>query len=216
AVEEESPKVQPEALTLHFSVRDTGLGIPPNRVNRLFQSFSQIDTSTTRRYGGTGLGLAISKRLSEMMGGKMWVESTGIPGEGSTFHFTIQTEAVPTPVRRFLMEKQPDLNGKNLLIVDDNATNRLILNNHAKAWRMNPQTASSARDALDLLENGAHFDVIILDFQMPEMDGIALAREIQRRDSTLPLVMLTSLGHRDLGDHLDVNFAAFLNKPIKP
>ncbi|MFZ0548894.1 MAG: response regulator [Candidatus Promineifilaceae bacterium] len=216
AVEETADTSEPDDITLHFNVRDTGLGIPPDRVNRLFRSFSQVDASTTRRYGGTGLGLAISKRLSELMGGTMWVESTGIPGEGSTFHFTIQTKTAPTPARRFLLDSQPDLNGKQLLIVDDNDTNRLILNTQAQSWHMRPQAVSSAEEALALLESGAKFDLVILDMYMPEMDGMMLAREIQRQNKSLPLVMLTSLGHRELGDHLDVEFAAFLNKPIKP
>lgn len=203
-------------LTLQFSVRDTGLGIPPDRMNRLFRSFSQIDASTTRRYGGTGLGLAISKRLSELMGGTMWVESQGIPGEGAIFHFTVQTKAAPAPIRRFLMETQPVLDGKQLLIVDDNDTNRLIVSTQAQSWHMEPEAVSSPMEALSLLKGGRKYDLVVLDMQMPEMDGVSLAREIQRLDKKLPLVMLTSLGHRDLGEHQDVNFAAFLNKPIKP
>ncbi|MEJ2749249.1 MAG: ATP-binding protein, partial [Anaerolineae bacterium] len=97
---------------LHFAVRDTGIGIPPDRMDRLFRSFSQVDASTTRRYGGTGLGLAISKRLSEMMGGRMWAESSGVPGEGATFHFTIQTDTAVLPERPFLHDDQPDLASK--------------------------------------------------------------------------------------------------------
>ncbi len=203
-------------LTLQFSVRDTGLGIPQDRMNRLFRSFSQVDASTTRRYGGTGLGLAISKRLSELMGGKMWVESEGIASQGSTFHFTIQTKAAPAPIRRFQMDTQPVLNGKQLLIVDDNDTNRLILFTQAQSWHMEPEAVSTPGEALSLLKGGRKYDIAILDMQMPEMNGVALARELNQVDKTLPLVMLTSLGHKELGDHHDVDFAAFLNKPIKP
>jgi signal transduction histidine kinase/CheY-like chemotaxis protein len=203
-------------VTLIFSVRDTGLGIPRNQMDRLFRSFSQVDASTTRRYGGTGLGLAISKRLSELMGGTMWVESEGVPGKGATFSFTIRTQAAPPPERRYLKDIQPDFEGKEVLIVDDNATNRRILTTQTQSWHMESVAVSSAAEALALLEEGREFDLVILDMYMPEVDGMMLARKIQQKDHTLPMVMLTSLGHRDLGDHADVDFAAFLNKPIKP
>jgi signal transduction histidine kinase/CheY-like chemotaxis protein len=205
-----------DTLTLHFAVRDTGIGIPPNRMNRLFQSFSQVDASTTRRYGGTGLGLAISKRLSEMMGGAMWVTSE--VGVGSTFHFTIQTTAVPTPARAELNELQPILQNKRVLIVDDNATNRRLLSQQVALWRMRPQAAASPREALDWLRRGDTFDVAILDMLMPEMDGITLAAELRRLETPsakLPLIMLTSLGHRDIKEGIE-EFAAFLTKPLKP
>jgi signal transduction histidine kinase/DNA-binding response OmpR family regulator/HPt (histidine-containing phosphotransfer) domain-containing protein len=200
---------------LHFAVRDTGIGIPRDRLDRLFRSFSQVDASTTRRYGGTGLGLAISKRLSEMMGGTMWVESEA--GKGSTFHFTITAEAVPSPARRYLHTEQPHLSGRRLLIVDDLAVNRQILAQQAHSWGMLTEEAGSAAEALEWIRGGASFDLAILDMQMPEMDGMMLAREIRRhRDArALPLVALTSLGRRE-AEAEDVQFAAFLNKPIKP
>jgi signal transduction histidine kinase/DNA-binding response OmpR family regulator/HPt (histidine-containing phosphotransfer) domain-containing protein len=200
---------------LLFAVRDTGVGIPPDRMDRLFQSFSQVDASTTRRYGGTGLGLAISKRLSEMMGGTMWAESDGVPGKGSTFHFTIQAEAAPSPPRAYLQAAQPDLSGKRVLIVDDNATNRQILTLQTRAWGMLPRDTGSPIEALDWIRQGDPFDVAILDMQMPEMDGLMLAAEIRReRDAqTLPLVMLTS-GQRE-ADTEGIELAAFLTKPIK-
>jgi CheY-like chemotaxis protein len=200
---------------LHFAVRDTGIGIPPDRLDRLFRSFSQVDSSTTRRYGGTGLGLAISRRLSEMMGGAMWVEST--PGEGSTFHFTIRAQAAPAPARAYLDDVQPELQGKRVLIVDDNATNRRILSRQVESWDMQPRATALPMEALAWLRQGEHFDIAILDMQMPEMDGLVLAREIRNlRTPTakLPLVMLTSLGRSEKEDP-DL-FAAFLNKPIKP
>ena len=251
-------------------MRDTGLGIPPDRVDRLFRSFSQVDASTTRRYGGTGLGLAISKRLSEMMGGTMWVESEGVPGKGAAFHFTIQAEAAPGPTYAFLREAQPELRGKRLLIVDDNATNRRILTMQAQSWGMLYRETASPAEALAWLRQGEPFDIAILDMQMPEMDGVSLATEIRRLEeeqgsrgaeeqsrkrksrqghaargtppaggtqararherakseiqnppearrakSKIPLVMLTSLGRREIGESV-VEFAAFLNKPIKP
>jgi signal transduction histidine kinase/DNA-binding response OmpR family regulator/HPt (histidine-containing phosphotransfer) domain-containing protein len=211
--------VKPESadangVLLHFAVRDTGIGIAPEQVGRLFRSFSQVDASTTRRYGGTGLGLAISKRLSEMMGGAMWVESEGI-GKGATFHFTIRTEAVDRPTPTFLADDPPELRGKRVLIVDDNATNRFILTTQARSWGMPYQATGSPREALAWIQEGESFDAGILDMQMPEMDGATLAAEIHKSRSaqTLPLVMLTSLGQRDAGAG---EFAALLTKPIKP
>ncbi len=201
---------------LHFAVRDTGIGIPPERMDRLFQSFSQVDASTTRRYGGTGLGLAISKRLSEMMGGAMWAES--VPEQGSTFHFTIRAKAAPAPARAYLDDIQPALHDKRVLIVDDNATNRRILSRQAELWQMHPQATASPVEALGWLRQDHSFDLAILDMQMPDMDGLTLAREIKKLpapNSKLPLVMLTSLGRSEIKEDEDL-FAAFLTKPIKP
>jgi len=199
---------------VHFAVRDTGIGIPQERMDRLFQSFSQVDASTTRRYGGTGLGLAISKRLAEMMGGRMWVESE--VGKGSTFHFTIVTEAAPAPKRVYLRGPEPQLTGKRLLIVDDNETNRRILTKQAESWGMLPRAAGSGAQALDWICRGDPFDVAILDMRMPEMDGLTLAAEIcERRDEReLPLVMLTSMGQHEEAAQ-GVEFAAYLTKPVK-
>jgi PAS domain S-box-containing protein len=203
--------------TLHFTVRDTGIGIPPDRMDRLFRSFSQVDASTTRRYGGTGLGLAISKRLCELMGGTMWVESEGVPGKGSTFHFTIRGEATTPPAAHaYLQETHPHLEGKHALIVDDNPTNRRILTLQMRAWNMLPSETGSPNEALAWIQRGDPFDVALLDFQMPEMDGLSLAAEIrrQRASSQLPLVMLSSFGHREAKVD-SPEFAAFLLKPIK-
>jgi hypothetical protein len=128
---------------IHFSIKDTGVGVPSDRVDRLFRSFSQVDASTTRRYGGTGLGLAISKRLAELMGGVMWMESEGVPGKGSTFHFTIRAQVALAPQRPYLQHNQPDLRGKRILIVDDNATNRRILDLQTQGWGMLPESTAS-------------------------------------------------------------------------
>jgi CheY-like chemotaxis protein len=179
---------------LHFAVRDSGIGIPKDRLSRLFESFSQVDASTTRRYGGTGLGLAISKRLSELMGGTMWVESQ--LGEGSTFHFTIQAEQAPALAAAYERGAPPQLHGRRVLIVDDNATNRQILVRQAESWGMLARDTASPSQALEWVRRGDPFDLAILDMQMPEMDGITLAAEIGRyRDAhALPLVLLTSLG----------------------
>ncbi len=198
---------------VRFAVRDTGIGIPVERMDRLFKSFSQVDSSTTRLYGGTGLGLAISKRLAELMGGAMSVEST--PGEGSTFSFTITAAAVPTQARIWQRSAQPSLAGRRILIVDDNETNRRILTLQAQNWGMRPRSAAEGTTALEWIRRGDPFDVAILDMQMPNMDGIALAAAIRihRNAATLPLVMLTSMGRQVLSDQ--AHFAAFLAKPIK-
>jgi PAS domain S-box-containing protein len=197
---------------VHFAVSDTGIGIPQDRMDRLFESFSQVDPSTTRRYGGTGLGLAISKRLIDLMSGTIWAESA--PGEGSTFHFTIEAPASPAPIRAYERSGASKLSERRVLIVDDNATNRRILSRQAASWEMIAADTGSPREALRWIARGDPFDVAILDMQMPEMDGVSLAREIRRhRDAgSLPLVMLTSLGRGE--DSQD--FAAFLTKPIKP
>jgi signal transduction histidine kinase/DNA-binding response OmpR family regulator/HPt (histidine-containing phosphotransfer) domain-containing protein len=201
-------------VLLHFSVRDTGVGIPKDRMDRLFQSFSQVDSSTTRRYGGTGLGLVISKRLSELMGGTLWVESE--VGKGSTFNFTVRAEPAPDLEPLPLHTDNPLLSGKRLLIVDDNATNRQILCLQAKSWGMMTRETAHGAEALEWIGQGEPFDLAILDIQMPEMDGVTLARAIRRhRDPrALPLVALSSLGRREANVD-DVQFAAFLTKPVK-
>jgi signal transduction histidine kinase/DNA-binding response OmpR family regulator/HPt (histidine-containing phosphotransfer) domain-containing protein len=200
---------------LHFAVRDSGIGIPKDRQSRLFASFSQVDASTTRRYGGTGLGLAISKRLCELMGGTIWVESQ--VSEGSTFHFTIQTEQAPRLAPADQQGPPPQLHGRRVLIVDDNATNRRILVRQAESWGMLARDTGSPAQALEWIRRGDPFDLAILDMEMPEMDGVALAEEIGRyRDArALPLLLLTSLGSRE-GVRGRVEFAASLTKPIKP
>jgi PAS domain S-box-containing protein len=204
-----------EIYELHFAVRDTGIGVPKERIDRLFQSFSQVDASTTRRYGGTGLGLAISKRLSEMMGGTMWVESEA--GKGSIFHFTVKAEAAASPELVDAPWEHVQLAGKRLLVVDDNATNREVVRRQASSWGMVPRDTGSPTEALEWIRRGDPFDAAILDMQMPDMDGLALAREIRRirGDRVLPLLMLTSLGRRTDDVDPGVEFAAYLTKPIK-
>jgi len=207
-------KEQTKTHEIQFAVKDTGIGIPQDKMDRLFKSFSQVDASTTRQYGGTGLGLAISKRLSEMMGGKMWVESQ--VGSGSTFYFTLSVAAVPTRLQAKYLNPQPQLSGKRLLIVDDNATNQKILTLQGQSWGMLTRAATSAFEALEWLHRGDPFDIAILDMQMPGMDGLTLAAEIRKQPyrQKLPLVMLTSMG-KDVSTLAKANFAAFLNKPVK-
>lgn len=201
---------------IRFAVKDTGIGIPAERIDRLFQSFSQVDASTTRKYGGTGLGLAISKELCEMMGGKMWVHST--VGKGSTFYFTVMAKAAPHAVPANFQEAQQDLVGKRMLIVDDNATNQKILTLQAQSWGMFTCAVESGAKALEWLQRGVTFDIALLDMQLPNMDGVSLAREIRKQPhcQKLPLVMLSSLTKQDIyGRGEDINFAAVLSKPIQ-
>ncbi len=200
---------------VHFAVRDTGIGIPKDRFDRLFKVFSQVDVSTTRRYGGTGLGLAISKRLSELMGGRIWAESE--PGKGSTFHFTIVADEVEALERAAADREQPELAGKRVLIVDDNASNRLLLKLQTERWGMRARDTNSPAVALEWIVQGDPFDVALLDYQMPEMDGIALAREIRAvRGAHAPvLILLSSTGQSLASAHADAGFAAGLLKPLR-
>jgi PAS domain S-box-containing protein len=203
------------SVDLLFSVTDTGIGVAPESMERLFRSFMQVDTSTTRRFGGTGLGLAISRRLVELMGGTMW--ATSKVGQGSTFSFTIRTEFLPAQRRPYLAGPKLHLSDRRVLIVDDNATNRRILTTVVTGWGMVPRTAHSGHEALEWLRAGEHFDVAVLDMQMPDMDGVMLAREVRGLPGgdTLPLVLLSSMGQREVTSEKKL-FAAALTKPVKP
>jgi len=211
-----TPPAPGTPVHVHFGVSDTGIGIPADRLGRLFKSFSQVDASTTRRYGGTGLGLAISKRLVEIMGGTMWVEST--PGSGSTFHFTLAAR-VAAAVRPAADEAAVAvaLRGRRVLIVDDNATNRRLLHVQAARWGMETQTASGGPEALASIDAGTPFDVAVLDMEMPGMNGLTLAEEIRRRlGAAPPLILLSSLGAPDVDRaRIAAAFAATITKPVK-
>ena len=202
-------------VELTFSVRDTGIGLSKEGMARLFQSFSQADSSTTRKYGGTGLGLAISKRLAELMGGTMWVESAG-PGTGSTFKFTMRAPLAQSlqPARRDFLGTQPALAGKRMLVVDDNATNRRVLALQTAKWGMVPRDSASPAEALRWLAQGEAFDLAILDMHMPEMDGLTLARQVHANHPKLPLVLFSSLGRKEAGNTEGL-FAAYLGKPLR-
>ena len=200
---------------VEFQVKDTGIGIPPDRLEVLFEAFSQVDTSTTRHYGGTGLGLAISKRLCGMMGGRIWVESSGVAGEGSTFAFTIRGEKTTPRDRSHLNTEQEDLRGKHVLIVDDMPINRQILVKQTRIWGMRSTVVESGSAALALVEADERYDVAIVDMQMPGMDGVQLAKAIRqhRTPEELPLMLLTSMGAPNRDQAL--LFAVSLVKPIK-
>jgi len=204
---------------VRFAVTDTGIGISQNRMDLLFRSFSQLDSSMTSKYGGTGLGLAISKQLAEMMGGQIGVESK--EGKGSTFWFTAVFEK--QPVGKEAPPVLPtDIRGKRILVVDNSATNREVLCGYLKLWNCRYEEASSAQEALLLMrravETGDPFHLTIIGFMMLGMDGEALGREI-RADPALNktvLVMLSSQGQRgDAARVKDIGFAAYLTKPIE-
>jgi CheY-like chemotaxis protein len=203
-------------IELEFSVKDTGIGISPDKLDKLFKAFSQVDSSATRKFGGTGLGLAICDRLVELMNGKIWVES--IWGEGSNFHFTIMAESAPAVPRPYLYRTPAELNGKKALIVDDNQTNRQILSLQCQSWGMQPEMAMGSQQALDWLKPGNKYDIAIVDMHMPDMDGAELVRKIRQKYPVkdLPIIMLSSVGKTEsvlrLGHEM---LNAYLTKPIK-
>ena len=215
-----APAEGPCEMLLQFEVQDTGIGIPADRQSRLFSSFSQVDTSTTRRYGGTGLGLAISRRLVEMMGGTIWLESDGIPGHGTTFHVRLTLPCASVPVNGAAAQgsvRQATLSVKRVLVVDDNATNRQILLLQLRQWGIEGVAASSAAEALATMAAQPSFDVILLDLQMPDVDGIGLAGQILSRwPETAPrMILLTSMNY-DAREVAKAGISANLYKPVKP
>ena len=208
-----------KSLELLFAVKDTGIGIPANKLEKLFKPFSQADSSTTRKYGGTGLGLAISMRLVELMGGRIWAESK--EGEGSTFSFTIMTTASQSDLnipKLYLQGSKVELTHKRVLIVDDNKTNLQILKELCQVWKLTPRTTPSPHEALSWIERGDAFDIAIIDYQMPEMDGIQLAMEIrkQRSKAALPFILFSSLGTHVKGLNVPTDlFQKQIFKPVK-
>ncbi len=200
-----------DGVRLSLAVRDTGIGIPADRLDRLFRSFSQVDTSTTRVYGGTGLGLAISRHLAHAMGGDITVDSR--EGYGSTFTVTALLHvAAHTPG-----DGTGALTGHRVLVVDDNATNRTVLHAQLTGWGLTCTTVPSGADALALLNTGADFDAALLDLHMPDLDGISLAGHIRSAPGigNLPLLLLSSVTHRLQPDEKEL-FAATMSKPVRP
>jgi signal transduction histidine kinase/HPt (histidine-containing phosphotransfer) domain-containing protein len=207
----------PEQWLLHFLVRDTGIGIPVERQNRLFKSFQQVDTSTTRHYGGTGLGLAICKRLAELMGGKIWVESAA--GKGATFHFTILASAAAATAPPSWQSAQPQLAGRRLLVVEDNATNQRIIKHRAEQWGMVVEQAAHGQEVVELLAQSQAFHAAILDLQLPDMEGMALAEQIHQQPAGqhLPVLLLSSVRLRaDDTRPAQAGIAGFVYKPVRP
>ncbi|OQW90879.1 MAG: hypothetical protein BWK79_18460 [Beggiatoa sp. IS2] len=199
--------IEQQPCQTHFIVQDTGIGISSEHIHRLFQSFVQADTSTTRKYGGTGLGLVICKRLCEAMGGSIWVESE--VNKGSAFHFTINmpVEREDPSSEQFLHDSQPDLLGKRLLISSDNITNRSILHKQTKQWGMVIQKVVGFESGLALLRQNVPYDIAILD--VPPLENTPIIK----RTTTFPLIMLTAICHTSLSPPA---FTTCLSRPIKP
>lgn len=207
-------------IVLHFSVRDTGIGISEDKLDRLFKAFSQVDSSMTRKYGGTGLGLAISAQLIKLMQGEVWVESQ--LGKGSTFHFTAKFLLPKTRTPRQTPIEIETLRGLPILVVDDNLTNCRVLHEMLTAWNMRPTTVTNGRDALEKLEHayedGEPFSIVLTDNMMPEMDGFTLAEKIRSRSELVgsTLMMLSSADRReDAARCHEVGVDAYLTKPIR-
>ena len=207
-----------ELWELTFRVRDTGMGIPHDKMDRLFKVFSQIDSTNSRSFGGTGLGLAISKRLTEMMGGSIAVTSE--VGQGSTFVFTIRVPQAPGQRKSITESVGSKLRGRRLLVVEDNATSRELLVHHAERWGMDVTDCASGEEAEGLVKNGAQFDVAVIDMLMPGLSGLELAQALRRFPATvdIPLILLRSSSASEAGVPRPDEFASIflLPKPWKP
>jgi PAS domain S-box-containing protein len=212
-------EANPARATLRFAVTDTGVGIPAEKQQQIFQAFTQADASTTRRFGGTGLGLAIALRLVELMNGRMWVQSE--VGHGSTFFFTAGFDRPQAATQPPLLDKTTALDGLHVLVVDDNATNRRILDEMLASWHMKPAAVADAEAALAALAAAVArqqpFDVILADRHMPGVDGFMLARRV-RRDKQFgrtPIIMMMSVGDAKENDGRGLGVDAYLTKPVK-
>lgn len=199
-------------LELVFNVRDTGIGIPEDKLSRLFKAFSQVDSSTTRKYGGTGLGLVISQRLVELMGGSINVHSK--PDAGTSFTFTIKALSSQTSPRQNVNANFAGHEGKCVLVVDDNSTNLAILKNQLEQWKLVPTLANSAAEALEIMRSQQEYNLVITDMQMPDIDGVEFTKRLKDKYANIPVVLLSSIGDESKKKHAGL-FAAVLNKPVK-
>ncbi|MDJ0705665.1 MAG: response regulator [Leptolyngbyaceae cyanobacterium MO_188.B28] len=213
-------QTHPEAATtykLEFAIKDTGIGIPQDRLDTLFQPFSQVDASITRKYGGTGLGLVISRRLTEMMGGRMWVESQ--IGRGTTFYFTIVAIAVSAPALKLLSDTQrKSLAGKQVLVVGNQTAHRQMLQQQAQFLGMTVHCAQPREDVLVCLSQVPAFDIAILDVDTPEIEPLELAAQIRQQpnEKPIPLIILTSMGQQEsCAPSPSLHISAYLSKPLK-
>lgn len=201
-----------ENIELLFDVRDTGIGIPKDKINRLFKAFSQVDSSTTRKYGGTGLGLAISEKLVKLMGGDIKVTSE--PGVGTTFYFNILSKIGVKALPTYVHLSMANIANKQILVVDDNLTNRNILENQLKQWNLIPVLAESGEEAIDIIKTNKLIDLVISDMQMPEMDGVELAEKIRKIRPHINIILLSSVGNEQSRKYAHL-FNVILNKPTK-
>jgi signal transduction histidine kinase/ligand-binding sensor domain-containing protein/DNA-binding response OmpR family regulator len=204
--------IRDNELELAFHIRDTGIGIPKDKLSRLFKAFSQVDSSTTRKYGGTGLGLVISERLVGLMNGAITVQSE--PGVGTTFSFTIKTLINQESIRQYVHYSTAGIEGKKVLVVDDNATSRTILKSLLSEWKLSPTVTSSGKEALEVFARPDDFDVVITDMQMPDMDGLQLSQHIRKKHTAVPIILLSSVGDESKKKHPGL-FTSVLAKPVK-
>ncbi|KAA0989154.1 response regulator [Dyadobacter aurulentus] len=200
------------SLQLRFDVRDTGIGISKDKMNRLFKAFSQVDSSTTRKYGGSGLGLAISEKLVKLMGGEIMVTSE--IDKGSTFSFTFKTTEGTRELPSYTDHDMDEHRGKKVLLVDDNATNLAILKRQMQNWKLEPMLAASGAEALEILFSNQEIDLVITDMQMPAMDGVTLGANIRRYTPETPIILLSSIGEELKDKHRQL-FSSVLSKPIR-
>jgi signal transduction histidine kinase/CheY-like chemotaxis protein/ligand-binding sensor domain-containing protein len=206
-------RLNADEIELAFELRDTGIGIPEEKIPKLFEAFSQVDSSTTRKYGGSGLGLIISQRLVALMGGAITVSSQ--QGKGTTFIFTVKVHITEGQNQLVENNRKSEIKGRKILIVDDNTTNRRILQLQSEQWQLVPVMASGGLEALHLLETDATIDLVITDMQMPEMDGLTLGALIRKKNKLIPIILLSSIGDESLKKYPGL-FTAVLTKPVKP
>jgi len=213
-------KKENDKVSLHFTVKDTGIGIPKEKQAKIFESFSQVDSSTTRKYGGTGLGLSICKQLTELMGGKIWVESE--ISKGSTFHLTLPSVIVEKPEGREEKIESPEIKNLRILIVDDNYTNRMILREIVSLWGALPKEAEDGFSALEELkfaiDRSKPYQLILSDKNMPEMDGFELIKKIREipEYKKAPIIILSSdRGETDLKKIKELSVSDFILKPVR-
>ena len=201
-------------LTLDFSLRDTGIGIPEDKLPQLFRAFSQVDSSTTRKYGGTGLGLVISQRLIHLMGGTIEVESR--EDQGTTFSFSINCEAAGMEKPEFINFRNEGLEGKRILVADDNPTSLHLLKSFLEQWNLTAVAADSGRKALETIASEEEIDLVISDMEMPGMNGAELAQQIMSANPEMPVILLSSVGSETLNKRYPGLFSAVLSRPVKP
>lgn len=200
------------ALDLCFQIRDTGIGISKDKLHRLFKSFSQVDSSTTRKYGGTGLGLVICKRLIDLMGGNIIVESE--VGKGATFIFDIRCNSVTDYKNPFLIQKPENCQDKKVLVIDDNGSNLRILSTQLERWHMAAETAKTGYEALKILSEPCDFDLVIVDFHLPDTNGLELSKQIKKQYGDLPIILLIPVSE-EVDERYTSLFSSIIFKPIK-